>query len=596
MSAEAVSPPLASGHQAGLEITLQERFIAVFSEERYVCTLVSLSDSISPRFTPSEAAWKNLLDHLYELSLSDVQCHTVQSELFHYFNRLIAFADSKGDKKHCSEIRELLHTFFPSQVEDSTLAIIRNTAMPSRKKDEVKNRTKHRKRSVTVTNTKMDITAFTSRQFPARFHGSLLTSSALGPAIDCVASEILAMDRSFHHPVSHNFPQRPSSSQGLDESHRKPPLLVNFTAQTPKPTSPKLTQKSGPVRRIVPGEKVQKLMRIKGSLGTRLVTGDDVIRAFATGQLGSDDELYLNYAGGVPWNSYRLVVVPKRQANPEHFVASSFGILHVYPDGEVVRYSFAGWSRDDSVCAIISQIPVFKYYLQSKMVRKWKNNIQEIRFFRRARLIQRGLRFHPLFFLTLWKVQSLCEDLHTVVVKEGSKIIPLGEYNGEEFQRQSDTDKKKVRKFLNRFIKYTHRSVVESIDNFSNKVLELETKQRHQPFVSGLPISIQKEQHMKLDSDLEEARHRMGQTGVLVSVVKEMMISCLRNFTQEWYSKWIELVVQDHSEEDEEDKQCDGHGVALFTSELNFTSTGTCARQLHYMYMSPINVTVSLCR
>ena len=529
----------------------------------------------------SEGAWRSLLQRLSQLTSSQITSYSSQPETAHYVRRLLCHADSQNARLRHLGIREHLRAVFPTLVERigpiSQQITTRSSVNEAGKMKEGKRRRQRQhKRSVTFSTTATDVKslcAYFSDQIPVTFRGGQLCFEDLPSAVDTVVSSVLSTERSAHHPLTHGLPPRPHSSQGFHHPQRRPLLLPLLNSDLPEQSSPSLStrQKTSPVRVVRTGRKVDKLLRVKGLLGRGVLTGDEVVGAFASGQLGSQDEIYLNFAERVPWDSYKMVVVSKRQAKPEHFVASSFGFLQVYPDGEVERQSFAGWSRDASICAIIRQIPVFRDYLPSKMLRQWRKNVQQVKFNRmQSALVKAGLRFHPPFFLTLWRIKSLCEDLLAVEI---TTATPVGGYEGQEFQRQVQADQDKMQKLLNRYFKYCQRMVSESVSSSRSLVEELETHRKHQPFISDLPISVQKDQHLRLERDLEEGRHREGQLKAMVTLVRLVMVSCLRRFLLQASSKWVWLIVQ-KEEQEEEEGSGNGSASALLSAELQFSAMG----------------------
>ena len=59
------------------------------------------------------------------------------------------------------------------------------------------------------------------------------------------------------------------------------------------------------------------------------------------------------------------------QINPEHYVFSSFGVLHVYPDQPAESMTLAQWQRSAVLWKAISAIPFFKHYLMRKAFSWW---------------------------------------------------------------------------------------------------------------------------------------------------------------------------------------------------------------------------------
>jgi hypothetical protein len=55
------------------------------------------------------------------------------------------------------------------------------------------------------------------------------------------------------------------------------------------------------------------------------------------------------------------------QANPEHYVFSTFGVLHVYPNRPAESQSLSEWQREAVLWKAVSSIPFFKNFLVRKM-------------------------------------------------------------------------------------------------------------------------------------------------------------------------------------------------------------------------------------
>jgi len=61
------------------------------------------------------------------------------------------------------------------------------------------------------------------------------------------------------------------------------------------------------------------------------------------------------------------------QVNPEHFVFSTFGVLHVLPDAPAESHTLAEWQRDAVLWRAVSSIPFFKNYLIRKMFDRYSH-------------------------------------------------------------------------------------------------------------------------------------------------------------------------------------------------------------------------------
>lgn len=64
------------------------------------------------------------------------------------------------------------------------------------------------------------------------------------------------------------------------------------------------------------------------------------------------------------FSPYDLISVPENKANAEHFVFSSFGVLHVFGDGTPSEtMTLADWNRMSVLWGIVSKIGFFKNFL-----------------------------------------------------------------------------------------------------------------------------------------------------------------------------------------------------------------------------------------
>lgn len=63
---------------------------------------------------------------------------------------------------------------------------------------------------------------------------------------------------------------------------------------------------------------------------------------------------------------YNLIVVPPSKVNPEHYIFSPFGILHVHPVEGSETMTLGTWHRNSTVWHELQRIPFFKNCLLRK--------------------------------------------------------------------------------------------------------------------------------------------------------------------------------------------------------------------------------------
>ncbi|XP_078196504.1 dynein heavy chain domain-containing protein 1 isoform X14 [Callithrix jacchus] len=86
--------------------------------------------------------------------------------------------------------------------------------------------------------------------------------------------------------------------------------------------------------------------------------------------------LYLNVAPSRYFRPYSLMVVPPNKVNPEHYVFSPFGILHVHPVEGSETMTLGTWHHQCVLWQQLQLIPFFKYCLLRKSLTCWKKNVR----------------------------------------------------------------------------------------------------------------------------------------------------------------------------------------------------------------------------
>eukprot|EP00072_Mus_musculus_P038285 XP_006508453.1 PREDICTED: dynein heavy chain domain-containing protein 1 isoform X6 [Mus musculus] len=86
--------------------------------------------------------------------------------------------------------------------------------------------------------------------------------------------------------------------------------------------------------------------------------------------------LYLNVVSDRHFNPYKLVAVPPDKVNPEHYIFSPFGILHIHPVEGSEAMTLGTWHRDCALWRELQRIPFFKNCLLRKALTCWKKNVR----------------------------------------------------------------------------------------------------------------------------------------------------------------------------------------------------------------------------
>ena len=474
---------------------------------------------------------------------------TEQPEVQHYVHRAVRYAIKHSERVEHLGVLDELSTLFPEAVTQYTQTELPYSYSYSDvEKLNDKAKKKGHKRAAT---TPVELFEYAPQKLPATFRGAQLKLTDLVPASYSVNDEVSLAQKKMLHEVQRGSSRgeelrevarlgRPQAPRGglklkrsrsversmlLQASSHKPtlnPVLSSsiddahfhkLTSETLFPVSPRKVAASAAGPGSTPGQPC-------------LSDGYQIIEAFASGKLKSEsDSIYLNYADPFRQNPYNLTVVSKTQANPEHFVVSKFGILCVYPDGTSDLQSFAEWLREATLFKILRQIPFLKYYRLRKAFTQWYQNIRFAHFACVQSKFKRiGLRYFASFGQAVLKINNLSQELLSIPFHS---LQPLGAYSSDTYMHCLKGSQAKFQHFLCRYFKYCRRVIGEVIDSTQNRAMELEMEQRHQPFVSDLPLSVQKEKHLQLGRDLGEISYQASRLSDFVSLAEHVVFSCL---------------------------------------------------------------------
>lgn len=494
-------------------------------------------------------------------------------ETRHYTKRAIKHAQKYSERLEHVGIVSRLAKLFPEAVKQ-----LQNEELPcsysySDVKEKSPRKPRH-KRAATTDSEKLpegSIYSYTPSNLAATFRGPPVRLSDLSSAASKVSEEVSVVERDLLHNVSlipvtrhsvhtnrdllvppgykrshHRSRSTPDHATYFKEeqlsSYEKPlldPLLTSeikdehFSRSDRNTLFPK-TQVKSPRKNINEGH--------LGGPSSSLKNAYDVIEAFASGQLKSESEsVYLNYTNRDKWNPYDLTIVSKTKVNSEHFVISKFGVLRVFPDETSDFQSFADWLREASLYTLLRKIPFLKHYLAKRVFRQWYRNVRFAQFARiHSQVSQVSIRFLPDFANALLKIQNLSEELLTVPFHH---LSALSRYSQESFEHSLQGSQSKAQRFLQKYFKYCRRIVTGVIKSSQSRVLELETEKRHKPFVSDLPLSVQKEKHLKLEHDLKAAVYQESKLADFVCLAEHILYSCLLKLARQEAQSWSETAL-----------------------------------------------------
>lgn len=386
--------------------------------------------------------------------------------------------------------------------------------------------------------------------FPVTFRDRKVTTTDIVASCDRVRLEALTLEVS-KRPLLPPLPKRPQTS--TNSSQRLCSLEPLFISDFP-PYIP--GRKHGPVKHVEPRSVLKQVLKAQvltedGTFNSKchlqLKTAEDVIHAFASGAIPSDkQEVYMTFTDTVPWNPYKLTVTEAPNPLSPYFVATVFGILLIYPDGECEHRSFAEWYRDKMVFHLICKIKIFHEYLLRKMIRIWAQNVSQIRFNRsRDSSYSSGVLFHSPFSQLAWQINSLSVDLLSLV---NINYLSARKYTLEEYSFIKKNNSKRLLHFFHKYFKYCLESLNQTFEETHDYVHALEVGKSHRPFVSDLPISVQKHEHEDLEKKLQSCIHRKTQLVSLERLVREIVRSTIISFVEGHTLSWLSCVLYEERE------------------------------------------------
>ncbi|KAL8594105.1 hypothetical protein ACOMHN_000817 [Nucella lapillus] len=262
-----------------------------------------------------------------------------------------------------------------------------------------------------------------------------------------------------------------------------------------------------------------------------LMTGRDAVQFFAgcnhSGQIKS---LHFNQAPSRHFTPYDLLSVPKNKINPEHYVFTSFGVLHVYPDQPAESLTLAQWQREAVLWKAVSSIPFFANYLIHKAFHRWRSNKLFLDYQRKQLQIEESLLHSvPTFGAGLLQVSRLLKELITVqfLPFETDKTYQLGEYENNINYKNIQAEK-----ILEKFFSYCKLVVDTTAEESFRKMKYCEGQVKKKTFFTKDSLHLQKLKKEERERNLQKAKRETGRLGNFVKLVDQMVVEHLFDITK----------------------------------------------------------------
>ncbi|XP_073235787.1 dynein heavy chain domain-containing protein 1-like [Porites lutea] len=267
-------------------------------------------------------------------------------------------------------------------------------------------------------------------------------------------------------------------------------------------------------------------------------TGREVVECYVKGRfLGEVKFAFLNIAPSVRYDPYNLVVVPENKVKPEHYVISSYCILHVNPFGPSESQSLAEWYREACLFKAISSIGFFKNYLTTKMFRKWKDIKKLSHFLKVESAVERSLISNvPSFGSALLRISSLLQDLEKIT------FLPFQvnfSYSLEEFEDTVFRTCNKGYQYMEKFFNYCQMIVDKTQESCFEYLEYCEGQVKNHRHNYHESLAVGKRKRAIRQQNLKLARDEVRRLGTFVSLVDHIIVSNLLTLTQGNISRFV---------------------------------------------------------
>ncbi|CAM5073482.1 unnamed protein product [Natator depressus] len=259
--------------------------------------------------------------------------------------------------------------------------------------------------------------------------------------------------------------------------------------------------------------------------------------------LGKINFVYLNVAPNRHFRPYDLVVVPKRQANPQHYVFSPFGVLHVHPDEGAEALTLGEWHREALLWQLLQCIPFFRHYLVRKAFARWWQNVKHLQLLTRQEALGSYLLLAvPHFGAALLHISRLLQELRSVhwLPQDDSKC-----YTFPELQQALAQENGHARGLLKRFLTLCS-AILELVRDDTYKMVHgLQTQvQSYKLYITKESLYQQRVHHRDLERRLKEAEFWMQRLGSLAQLVNLLTCQNLVSIVQEEVAAFVSNVMK----------------------------------------------------
>ncbi|XP_042762000.1 dynein heavy chain domain-containing protein 1 isoform X17 [Panthera leo] len=294
----------------------------------------------------------------------------------------------------------------------------------------------------------------------------------------------------------------------------------------------------------VPGKKTLQKRSSGFSFQTSLL-GSQVMTIMKTERyLKKIHFLYLNVAPSRHFRPYSLVVVPPKKVNPEYYIFSPFGILHVHPVEGSETITLGTWHRHSVLWQQLQSIPFFKYFLLYKALACWKRSVKLHGLHRHRTFLGKHLLFAvPHFGAGLLHISRLLQELRSV---SWLPQDPDQCYGLLDLQRALAKENHKALQLLHRCL-HLCTSILHLVHEDTYHMqqgLQERLKNCKRIRTDQLSVYLQKEQGQQLEQKLRQTEAWLLRLGQLARLVDHMIGQNLVSIIEEEITSFVANILQ----------------------------------------------------
>ncbi|XP_060119766.1 dynein heavy chain domain-containing protein 1 [Heteronotia binoei] len=274
------------------------------------------------------------------------------------------------------------------------------------------------------------------------------------------------------------------------------------------------------------------------------MTGLQAVEAFVENRhAGRMHFLYLNVAPNRHFRPYDLLVVPKRLADPEHYIFSPFGVLHVHPEEGSEALTLGAWHREAMLWQLLQHVPFFRLFLVRKAFVRWCCSTKHLHLLKQRQMLScQLLQAVPHFAAALLHISRLLQELRAV------HWLPHTTnrcYSFVELQQSLAQENSCAQDLLHRFLTLCS-SILELVREDTYKMVHrLQTQVQGQKlYVTKESLYQQRMEAERLRQRLREAESWLQQLGFLALLVNFLICQNLVSIVQEEASTFVSRTMQ----------------------------------------------------